>query len=462
MIMRDNFRPLYNEKAQDSDHWNKYMETMPREDLDDLHLRRIRRNVEYAYKHIPFYNDLFRDVGIKPRDIKTLEDFNTKVPILDKPDFMELQEQNDSPFGSRDPAGPEHQLYRFQTSGTTGTPLQEAMSLPLTIKMGESWTYGFWNCGMRPDDRFYFAFPFGTFVGFWSAYWGVRRLGGVVRSGAGLSTEERIKDIVDFDPDVVVLTPTYATHMLEKAEEMGIDLSDTSVRFTVHAGEKGPYVSSIRNRIAEGWGAKVWDLYGQSESPFLGPTMDIDSGGVHPCEPYFYSTVIDPDTGEVLEENGTRGEHVVTTHIPGAPGLTLRYRTHDIVEVYEDPSDVYETDITWKFFKGSVLDRSDNMLSIRGTNVYPRALEEIITGVPRVADHYEIHVTRENGNDQVEIKIEAEPSSNSSEYRDIEEDIQQEIKEAVGVTVEVQVLEPNELPRYELKARRFYDHRDAN
>ena len=102
------------------------------------------------------------------------------------------------------------------------------------------------------------------------------------------------------------------------------------------------------------------------------------------------------------------------------------------------------------------------MLSIRGTNVYPRALEEIITGVPRVADHYEIHVTRENGNDQVEIKIEAEPSSNSSEYRDIEEDIQQEIKEAVGVTVEVQVLEPNELPRYELKARRFYDHRDAN
>jgi phenylacetate-CoA ligase len=461
--MRDNFRPLYNEKARDSQHWNEYMETMPREDLDDLHLRRIRRNIKYAYKNIPFYNELFRDAGIKPQDIKTLEDFNTKVPIIDKPDFMELQEKGEeSPFGNRDSAGPEHQQYRFQTSGTTGTPLQEAISLPLTIKMGESWTYGFWNCGMRPDDRFYFAFPFGTFVGFWSAYWGVRRLGGVVRSGAGLSTEERIKDIVDFDPDVVVMTPTYATHMLEKAEEMGINLSDTSVRFTVHAGEKGPHVPSIRNRISEGWGAKVWDLYGQSESPFLGPTMDIESGGVHPCEPYFYSTVIDPDTGEVLEENGHRGEHVVTTHIPGAPGLTLRYRTHDVVEVYEDPSDVFETDITWKFFKGNVLDRTDNMLSIRGTNVYPRALEEIATGVAKTSNHYEMHVTREHGNDQVKIEIEAEPGTDSSEYSDIGEAIQQEVKEAVGITVVNDVLEPNELPRYELKARRFYDHRQTN
>lgn len=461
--MRDNYRPLYNKKAQNSQHWNEYMETMPREELDELHLRRIRRNVKYAYKNIPFYHDLFRDAGIKPDDIRTLEDFNTKVPILDKPDFMELQkESEESPFEGRDPGGPEHQLYRFQTSGTTGTPLQEAMSFPLTVKMGECWTYGFWNCGMRPDDRFYFAFPFGTFAGFWSAYWGVRRLGGTVRSGAGLSTEERIKDIVDFDPDIVVLTPTYATHMVEKAEEMGIDLSETSVRFTVHAGEKGPHVTSIRNRISEGWGAEVWDLYGQSESPFLGPTMDIESGGVHPCEPYFYSTVIDPDTEEVLEENGQRGEHVVTTHVPGAPGLTLRYRMHDIVEVYDDPSDVFDTDITWKFFKGNVLDRTDNMISVRGTNVYPRALEELITGVPGTSSHYEMHVTRKNANDHVEIQIEADPSANSSDYGDIVDQIQQEIKEAVGITVTVEVLDPNELPRYELKARRFYDHRDSN
>jgi len=460
--MRDTHRPLYNERARKSKHWNEYMETMPRAELDALHLRRIKRNVEYAYENIPFYRDLFDSANVKPSDIQSLEDFNTKVPILDKPDFMELQEESEnSPFAGRDPAGSEHHLYRFQTSGTTGTPLQEAMSFPLTMKMGECWTYGFWNCGMRPDDRFYFAFPFGTFAGFWSAYWGVRRLGGVVRSGAGLSTEERINDIVDFDPDVVVMTPTYATHMLERAEEMGVDLSDTSVRFTAHAGEKGPHVESIRNRISEGWGADVFDLYGQSESPFLGPTMDTDSGGVHPCEPYFYSTVIDPDTEEVLEENGQRGEHVITTHIPGAPGLTLRYRTHDIVEVYEDPSEVFDTDITWKFFKGGVLDRTDNMLSVRGTNVYPRALEEIVTGVPDTSNHYEIHVSREHGNDQVEIRIEADPSVDQSAYGDLAGQIQQEVKDAVGVTVAVNVLEPSELPRYELKARRFYDHRET-
>jgi phenylacetate-CoA ligase len=459
--MRGDFRPLYNRGARDSTHWNEYMETMPREELDALHLRRIRRNITYAYNNIELYHDLFQQAGIKPSDIKTLEDFNTKVPILDKPDFIELQKQNQAnPFEGRDPAGPEHQLYRFQTSGTTGVPLQEAISFPLTIKMGECWTYGFWNCGMRPDDSFYFAFPFGTFCGFWSAYWGVRRLGGMIRSGAGLSTDERIQDIVDFNPDVLVATPTYAMHLVERANEMGIDLSETNVRFTVHAGEKGPHVPSVRKRISEGWGADVWDLYGQSESPFLGPTMNIDSGGVHPCEPYFYSVVIDPDTGEVIEEDGHRGEHVVTTHLPGAPGLTLRYRTHDLVEMYEDPNDIFETDITWKFFNGNVLDRTDNMVSIRGTNIYPRAIEELMTGVPGASSHYEIHVYRDNSNDRVEVKIEAEPSIDTAEYGDVSQQIQHEIKSAVGVTLNIDVLDPDELPRYELKARRFFDHRD--
>lgn len=461
--MRDDYRPLYNKAARDSDHWNEYMETMPREDLDQLHLRRIRRNVQYAYDNIDFYRDLFDSAGITPGDIQTLADFNSKVPILDKPDLVKLQEQgDDDPFAGRDPAGPEHHLYRFQTSGTTGTPLQEAMSFPLSVKMGECWTYGFWNCGMRPDDSFYFAFPFGTFAGFWSAYWGVRRLGGTVRSGSGLSTEERIEDIVAFDPDVVVLTPTYATYLVETAEEMGVDLSNTSVRFTVHAGEKGAFVDSIRSRIEDGWGAEVWDLYGQSEAPFLGPTMDIDAGGIHPCEPYFYSTVVDPDTMEVLEGPEKRGEHVVTTHLPGAPGLTLRYRTHDLVKVYEDPTEAYDTDVTWKFFEGGVLDRTDNMVTIRGTNVYPRALEELITGVEGAASHYEIEVTREKGNDQVEIRIEADPDVDAAlSSRGIEQEIQHAIKDAVGVTMDVRVLEPNDLPRYELKARRFFDNRDG-
>jgi phenylacetate-CoA ligase len=205
----------------------------------------------------------------------------------------------------------------------------------------------------------------------------------------------------------------------------------------------------------------VWDLYGQSETPFLGPTMDVDAGGVHPCEPYFYSTVVDPDTGEVIEESPARGEHVVTAHVPGAPGLTLRYRTHDLVEVYKDPSDAYDTDITWKFFEGGVLDRTDNMVTIRGTNVYPRALEEIITGVPGTSNHYEIEVARERGNDQVEIRIEAEPAVDLSAYDDTAQQIRQAIQDAVGVAIDVRVMDPESLPRYELKAQRFFDERDA-
>ncbi|WP_435064409.1 phenylacetate--CoA ligase family protein [Halobaculum sp. EA56] len=461
--MRDSYRPRYNDAAAGSDHWNEYMETMPREELDDLHLRRIRRNVEYAYENIPFYREIYDDAGVEPSDIRTLEDFNTKVPIIDKPQLMEIQrEHGGDPFRGRDPAGAEHHIYRFQTSGTTGTPLQEAVTQPATMAVGDAWNYGFWRCGVRPDDTFYFAFPFGTFLGFWSAYWGVRRLGATVRSGAGQSTEERIDDIVSVDPDVVVMTPTYAMYLLEKADEMGVDLSDTSVRLTVHAGEKGPFVDSVRSRIEDGWGAEVWDAYGQSESIFLGTTMDVNAGGVNPVEPYYYSTIVDPDTDEVIHEDGARGEHIITCHIPTAPGLTLRYRSHDIVEMYHDSRDVFDTDLTWKFFEGSVLDRTDNMLTLRGTNIYPRAVEEIMTGVEHATPHYEIHVDRVSGNDQMTVKMEADPDLDRDAYDDLAHDLQAELREAVGVRIDFEILEPRSLPRYELKSRRFFDHRDES
>lgn len=462
MTTRPSPPPVYNAHARASPHWNERMETMSREALDELHLRRIRRNLDYAYDHIPLYRDLLDDAGVSPGDVTSLAAFNEQVPIIDKPDLMALQEASEAdPFEGRDPLGPAYQSYRFQTSGTTGTPLQEAVSPFTAMKMGESWTYGFWRFGMRPGDRFYFAFPFGTFAGFWSAFWGVQRLGGVVRSGAGLSTEQRVEDIVAFDPDAVVMTPTYATYMAETAAEMGVDLAGTSVRFTVHAGEKGPFIPSVRERIESAWGATVFDLYGQSEAPFLAPMMDVDGTGVHPCEPYFYSVIVDPDTGEVLEEDGERGEHIVTTHLPGAPGLTLRYRTHDIVEAYADPTDVVDTDVTWKLFHGSVLDRTDNMVTIRGANVYPRALEELVTGVEGATSHYEFHATREGGTDHLRVELEADPSVDAADYDDLADRVVSAVRSAVGVRIDVDVLEPGELPRYELKARRFFDHREA-
>lgn len=461
--MRETFRPRYNDRAGASEHWNEHLETMPRSELDALHLRRIRRNVEYAYSHIPFYRELYREAGVRPRDIRSLEDFDTNVPIIDKPDLMRIQVANaDDPFHGRDPSGAEHHLYQFQTSGTTGTPLQEAITQPSTMAVGDAWNYGFWRCGIQPEDTFYFAFPFGTFLGFWSAYWGVRRLGATVRSGAGKSTTERIREIEAIDPDVVVMTPTYAMYLLEEADDLGVDLAETAVRLTVHAGEKGPFVDSIRTRIESGWGAQVWDAYGQSESNYLAATMAIDSGGVHPVEPYYYSKVVDPDTDEVIEEDGARGEHIITTHIPTAPGLTLRYRTHDIVEVYGDPTDVYDADISWKFFKGGVLDRTDNMITIRGTNVYPRAVEEIMTGVPGASPHYEIHVDRVSGNDEMTVRMEADSTLPEPDYRALAERLTTEMRAAIGVTIDFEVLPPQHLPRYELKSRRFFDHRDGD
>ena len=226
-------------RAQASAFWNKDMETMPRERLDALHLHRLQSLVQYAYEFSPFYRKRFDDIGLKARDIRTLEDYKCKVPLTDKSDFIHLQREQ-PPYGPTLALPPEFVAHHAETSGTTGVPLSIPYSMYDTVRYGEFWVYGFWALGIRPTDSFYFAFGWGNFAGFWSAYWGVRRLGCRVISGGGLDTKGHIQAIQRLKPTVLISTPTFALRMAAVAAEMGIDLSASSINYTFHAGEPGP------------------------------------------------------------------------------------------------------------------------------------------------------------------------------------------------------------------------------
>jgi phenylacetate-CoA ligase len=439
-------------KSLASRYWNEYTETMERERLDALHLTRIRRLLAYAYARVPFYRDLYGRAGFKPEDIRTLDDFNTIVPAIDKKDLVEAQ-QLAPPWGTAAALPEDFNLFRFQTSGSTGVPMAIPVSYYSSHHYGEQWTYGFWAVGMRPPDSFYFAFTWGTFIGFWSAYWGVRRLGATVYSGGGVNTEMRLRQILELRPTVLVSTPTYALAMAEKARELGIDLPKTSIRWTYHAGEPGGNIPTTRRAIEEAWGARTYELYGIGEVGAIAPGCPLQLG-VHLAEDQSYATVVDPETGRPVGE-GEVGENLVTSYIQFSQPA-IKYRSHDLVRLVRKRC---ECGRTWMLFEGGVLGRTDHMILIKGTNVYPTAVEALLGDVPGLTSHYELHVARGRTGDELTVKVEARPEVGAGPYEGLRQRAERLLHERIMVRIAVEVQPPGALPRYELKARRFFDHR---
>ncbi|TAN24754.1 MAG: phenylacetate--CoA ligase family protein [Actinomycetota bacterium] len=446
--------PLLGARSRSSAFWNEYTETMPRELLDELHLKRLQALLRYAYDRVPFYRNLYQEADMVPEDIKSLDDFNRYVPTIDKKDLLRAQAVN-PPWGDSVALSPDYNLYQFQTSGSTGTPLRIPFSLHSQLQYGEQWVYLYWGVGIRPSDSFYFAFPWGMFAGFWSAYWGVRCLGATVISGGGLNSEQRLRQIQLLKPTVLVSTPTYAIYLIELAKELGIDTSATSIRYTIHAGEPGASIPTTRQVIESGWGAKAFELYGVAEAGAIAPGCP-DQHGCHFAEDQGYATVVDASGNPVGD--GEVGENVVTSYCQMAQPI-IKYRTHDLVRAHYG---VCSCGRTWLLYDGGVLGRTDDMITIKGTNVYPAAIEYLLADVPGVGSHYELHVARGSLNDEVMVKVEPQPGVSAETYPHIEKGLQQVFKTKIGVSISVNVVNPGELPRYELKAKRFFDHRPKN
>jgi phenylacetate-CoA ligase len=436
--------------------WNKRTQTASREELDSVHLAKIRGLVGWAYEASPLHRRIYDEAGLKPSDIQTWDDFHHRLPFTDKPDYVAEQDASSHGFGGT-ALGEEHWQQYFHTTGTTGRFLNEIFSQYEMQKAGSQYCYALYDYGLRSGDSMYFCFNWGSWIGLWSFYWGAREFGLRVISGGGCSTEERIRQIAKLKPTVVVATPTYLLHLAEVALEQGVDLRESGVRMVAGGGEAGLSIPATRDRVAALWGVgeMVMDAYGVGEALFVGVSCREWAGGVHVIEDACHSFVADPDTGLPIFDGEAVGEHVITSYTHFSQPF-IKYRTHDLVRRVERPD--HGCGWTFAHLPGVVLGRADFMVTIRGVNVYPTAVENLLGEIKELSNHYELHITRVAGFDRMLVKVEAGPGSTTT-CAELGSRLSALLRENLGVRLETEVLPPQTIQRYELKTTRVFDHR---
>ena len=334
-----------------------------------IQLCRLREMLAPVIETNVFYKEKLTEVGIsQPSDIQTLSDYQ-QLPFTTK-DELSADQVSHPPYGTNLTFPLEKYTCLHQTSGTTGSPLRWLDTRESWDWWGKCWRDIYNAAGVTSDDRFMIAFSFGPFIGFWSAYHGAQQLGALTIANGGLTSDQRIRAILSNDVTVVICTPTYALRLAEVAEQEGVNLStDSNVRVTIHAGEPGASLPSTKQRIEERWGARAYDHAGATEVGAWG-VMCGPQAGVHLNEDEFICEVLDPETDNLSDE----GELVITNL--GRIGMpVIRYRTGDYVKLKSEPC---ECGSQHRILDGGVIGRLDNAIIIRGLNVYPATIENII------------------------------------------------------------------------------------
>jgi len=408
-------------------------------------LTRFRKGVSLLLERNAFYKAKLEAAGLRSsQDLQTMGDY-ASLPFTTKSELSADQEAH-PPYGSNLTFDLESYVRVHQTSGTTGRSLYWLDTEKSWTWWGKCWNAVYEGAGVGARDRIFFAFSFGPFIGFWSAFEGARQLGAMALSGGAASTEQRLRAILDHRATVLVCTPTYALHLAGSARAMGIDLAGSDVRVTIHAGEPGASLPATRRRIEAEWGAACYDHPGATEVGAWGFECG-ERTGVHLNEDEFLFEVIDPSTGEACND----GELVISNL--GRWGMpVVRYRTGDRVRL---SSDVCSCGCGFRLLSGGVIGRLDDALIVRGVNVYPSAVENVIRRFDSIGE-FAVSVRRKESMDEMEIRIEVE----GPEGEAIAGRVSEEVRRALSLRAEVREVRVGTLPRFELKARRFVDDRE--
>ncbi len=423
--------------------FDERIETASRDVLEAYQLGRLREVVSAALGRSPFYQQRFRHGGLSTADeIGSLPDLR-RLPLISKADLVADHEAN-PPFGSRLTEPVEHYRRLHQTSGTKGRPLRILDTEESWDWWLRGWSFIYRAAGIGAGDRIYAAFSFGPFIGFWSGFEAARHVGALQIPGGGQTTKQRIQQIFDLGATVLLATPTYTLHMAAVAREMGIDLPSLPIRKAILAGEPGASIPSTRARLQESWGMEIFDHPGMTE---VGPWgfECLAHAGVHLNEAEFVFEVIDPATAEPSEE----GELVIT-NLGRACNPAIRYRTGDLVRLTRGPCACGRN---FARLDGGVIGRVDDMLIVRGVNVFPSAIENIVRRFP--VDEFAVDVYRELEMDELEVRVECSQGDGNALVREL----MHELHVGLGFRPRVTLAEPGSLPRFELKARRVSDRR---
>ncbi len=431
------------------DYPSRTTDHLARPALEELQRQRLSALLEEILPRNSFYADKFTKAGLNPRSIATPADLD-RLPFTTKPELM--ADQHAYPPYGRVLTYPLSRYSRMhQTSGTSGQPLRWLDTPESWQWLLDCWEQIYQIVGLRPGDRLFFPFSFGPFLGFWTAFDAAARLGYLCLPGGGMSSGARLRFLLDNEATVALCTPTYALRLAEVARDEGIDLAASPVRALIVAGEPGGSIPATRARIESAWGARVFDHSGMTEIGALGIECPENPAGLHLLEAECLVSVIDPQTGQSLPA-GQTGE-LVLTNLGRWGSPLLRYRTGDLVRVDSQPCPCGRSLVR---LQGGILGRVDDMIYLRGNNVYPSALEAVISRFSEVAE-YRVEVDQTGALPVMHIELEPVKTGPASE---LAERVDRAIRDELLFRAEVRTVAPGSLPRFETKARRLQVKRE--
>ncbi len=429
-------------------YWNPSIERMPREELTEIQERKLRGLVWTVYEYSPFYRRKFKEMNLHPSDIRSLDDL-TKLPFTKKQDL-----RDNYPFGMF--AVPLSQIVRFHaSSGTTGKPTVVGYTENDIRVWVESLCRALVSCGVSSDDIMQIAYGYGLFTGGLGFHYAAEKVGATVIPISAGNTARQVELMRDLNTTVIACTPSYMLYLTEYAAQMGVNIADTNLRMGIFGAE--PWSEETRKRIENKTGIVAYDVYGTSE--LSGPlfTECVERHGIHVWADHFLIEVIDPETGEQVGE-GEKGELVVTTLSKEALPL-IRWRTGDITYMETDKCACGRTHPRIM----RILGRTDDMIIVRGVNVFPSQIEHVLMQIPEVGEHYMIILDRrEDGLDEMTIQVELSDRisvDRTTDILELEKKIAEKLKSVLNVWAKVEVVNPGTLQRFEGKAKRVIDRR---
>lgn len=430
-------------------YWNEQIEAMSREGLHKLQSERLLDMLRRVYANVPYYTEKMRQIGITPDDIRSIDDLGL-LPFTLKTDL-----RANYPFNTF--AVPMDQVVRIHaSSGTTGKQTVVGYTKNDIDMWSECVARCLTNAGVTSKDLIHVAYGYGLFTGGLGLHYGAELVGASTIPVSGGNSKRQIELLVDFQSTVLACTPSYALHLADEMTQMGVTKDMLNLRVGIFGAE--PWTDEMRKQIEEKLGLKAFDIYGLSETMGPGVSMNCEYNcGLHIQEDNFYPEIINPDTGEVLPE-GSVGELVFTCLTKEALPL-IRYRTRDLTKLSYGKCDCGRTLVRMD----KVMGRSDDMLIIRGVNVFPSQIESVLLTFGEVEPHYLIYIDRVNNLDNMEIQIEMTNAIFSDSVKDIERienKLRNEIQSAIGIGARIKLVEPRSIPRSEGKAKRVIDRRE--
>ncbi len=426
-------------------YFEESVETMPRKALEALQIEKLCSMLEQIYGRNRFYTDKLDAAGIHPDSIQTLDDLR-RLPLTEKSELV--QAQSDAlPFGSNT-TFEESAYSRFhQTSGTTGTPLRVLDTPESWDWWGRCWGHVLAGAGLTENDRMFVPFSFGPFIGFWAAVEGAQKINALMIPGGGRDSLQRLHLMKELGSTAMCCTPTYALCLAEVAQESGFDLSEIPLRTLIHAGEPGANVPATKARIESVWNAKCYDHAGASEIGAHSFECELQPNGTHVTESEFIVEVLNPETLEPVPA-GEQGELIITNL--GRIGYpVIRYRSGDLVVLNQQKCTCGRS---FARFEGGVIGRADDMVVVRGVNIFPSAVENLVRQCESV-EEFRITVTTDREMGNLAIELELSKNTNPESAR---KTVNQAIQNELSLRPEITLVPSGSLPRFEMKAKRFH------